>query len=196
MLVVGHISLGYLLGKVFSRVKDVPLNIPAIWAVSLLPDVDFYIPGLKHMGPTHSIAFALIIFAPLFLFRGWRMVPYFLGFLSHIVFGDLITNRGIMLFWPISSRLIFLKTPISYVRVYKTYYELIFFALFLIMFLVTRDYLRVRKVNNTKLLLIIPLIAVVLPLFFGLPIDISRSLVLPHIIYLGIIIYSIYPTRA
>jgi len=196
MLVVGHISLGYLLGKIIAKGKDIPLNIPAIWAVSLLPDVDFYIPGVRHMGPTHSIVFSLIVFTPIIMFKGWRILPYFLGYISHTIFGDLITNRGIMLFWPISSRLVYLKTPINYVLVYRIYYELFFFALFLIVFYISRDYFRVRHENSAKLLLVIPLTAVVLPLFFDNPIKIPRSLVLPHIIYLGIIIYSIFPTRS
>ena len=196
MFVVGHISLGYLLGKLFSKGKDVPLNIPAIWAVSLLPDVDFYIPGLRHMGPTHSVVFALIMFTPLFLFRGWRIVPYFLGFISHTVFGDLITNRGIMLFWPFSSRMVFLRSPISLLRMYRIYYELFFFALFLIVFLVTRDYTRVRNESNAKFLLVMPLTAVIQPLLFGYPVDIPGYLVLPHIVYLGIVMYSLLPTYA
>lgn len=56
MFAVGHVAFEYITG--ISSVK--PLkggNIPVIWTLSLLPDIDFLIPGLQHRGPTRSLIF-------------------------------------------------------------------------------------------------------------------------------------------
>ena len=51
------------------------MSIPLVWASSLLPDLDLLIPGNNHMGPTHSIIFAIAVFLPLFLYKGKEVTP-------------------------------------------------------------------------------------------------------------------------
>ena len=67
MYPVGHIALGYLAGILASRITREEFNTPLIWIVSLLPDLDLFIPFLEHRGPTHSIIIAVIAFTPIIL---------------------------------------------------------------------------------------------------------------------------------
>jgi membrane-bound metal-dependent hydrolase YbcI (DUF457 family) len=103
MFTVGHIALGYITGKILSKAMEQSQNIPAIWALSLLPDVDFLIPGLQHRGSTHSIIVALLIFTPLLIVRPRKTAPYFAALAAHSIIGDYITDGGVKLFWPVSS---------------------------------------------------------------------------------------------
>jgi membrane-bound metal-dependent hydrolase YbcI (DUF457 family) len=102
MLILGHIALGYITGKIISKATDQSINIPVIWILSLLPDIDLLIPGLRHRGPTHSIIVALIIFTPLFIIASWKAAPYFAALVSHSLIGDYFTG-GAQMFWPLSS---------------------------------------------------------------------------------------------
>ena len=54
MYLVGHVALGYLLGKAVSKLWKVDVNIPLLSIASVIVDVDILIPSLKHRGPTHS----------------------------------------------------------------------------------------------------------------------------------------------
>lgn len=189
MLTIGHISIGYLTAKLVSKKIDVSLNIPAIWGLSLLPDIDFLIPGLKHMGPSHSIILVLIIFIPLFLMRGKEVVPYFVGLASHTLLGDCITNRSLMLLWPISSRWVSFHLRL---RALKTLYEISLFVIFLIVFYLSRDHTRVHAYRFSNFLLMMPLTATVLPLIFHYPFKIPRNLTFPHMLMLIMIIHFLW----
>ena len=59
MFAVGHISVAYLLTRGLKRAGSPSMSIPLVMAFSLLPDLDLLIPGVGHMGPTHSLAFAI-----------------------------------------------------------------------------------------------------------------------------------------
>lgn len=101
MLLLGHIALGYITGKIVSKATDQSINIPVIWILSLLPDIDSLIPGLQHRGPTHSIIVALIIFTPIFIIASRKAAPYFAALASHSLIGDYLTGKT-QLFWPLS----------------------------------------------------------------------------------------------
>ncbi len=90
-------------------------------AFATLPDVDHRIPGIAHRGPTHTLAFALLVGA---CFAGGASVvaeglsglgpaPYslpayagFLGVLTVVAHlcADVLTPAGVRPFWPLSRR--------------------------------------------------------------------------------------------
>jgi hypothetical protein len=74
MLAVGHMSVAYLLTRGLKRGRWQSMSIPLVWASSLLPDLDLLIPGINHMGPTHSIIFAIAAFLPLSNYESRRPV--------------------------------------------------------------------------------------------------------------------------
>ena len=98
----GHLALGYFSGVLCKRVTGKDFNLVVIWVFSLLPDLDLFIPGLVHRGPTHSVVVALLFFAPvLFFYRG--SLSYLVSLLSHSLIGDYFTASGCQLFWPFAS---------------------------------------------------------------------------------------------
>jgi membrane-bound metal-dependent hydrolase YbcI (DUF457 family) len=76
------------------------INMPLVWALYVLPDVDLLIPGLNHMSPTHSIVVAIVVFLLLFIYKGKVIIPYFMEYASHTILGDFIANSGIWFLWP------------------------------------------------------------------------------------------------
>jgi membrane-bound metal-dependent hydrolase YbcI (DUF457 family) len=102
MFAMGHIALGYLLGRTTSKITGVNLRLPLIVFLSILPDLDLFIPFLVHRGPTHSIFFAITLFIPFFVIGMRKSLPYFSSLVSHSLVGDAVTRRGCQLFWPFS----------------------------------------------------------------------------------------------
>lgn len=90
----------------------------AMLVLAGLPDVDHRIPFVEHRGPTHTLAFALLVGAVLGAV-GFLMAPTLgldpriaglagavvgtYGIVAHLV-GDVLTPAGIAPFWPVSSR--------------------------------------------------------------------------------------------
>ena len=175
------------------------MSIPLVWVFSLLPDLDLLIPGVRHMGPTHSIMFAFAVFLPLFMYKGKEVVPYFLGFTSHTVLGDLITNGGIWFLWPLSRRRFEVLTLYTNRPNFNTNLELALFGLFVLVFIVTRDYKEGLYSSDTKLLFLIPFTALLVPVVFGFPISVPIRLIPPHLVLMVVILQPFYPaswTRA
>lgn len=129
MYLLGHIALGYFAAKAISKITNEDINIPIIWLVSLLPDIDFFIPGLEHRGPTHSIVIALLFFLPFFILLK-RGFAYFAALASHSVIGDYFTKYGCKLFWPINSTWVKAPHPLLLHGITDIYLE---FSLFLFM---------------------------------------------------------------
>ncbi len=98
----GHLALGYFSGFLYKKITGKDFNLIVIWVFSLMPDLDLFIPGVVHRGPTHSIVFALLFFAPvLYFYRdSW---PYLVSLLSHTLIGDYFTANGCQLIWPINA---------------------------------------------------------------------------------------------
>jgi len=88
-----------------------------LW-LSTLPDVDHRVPGISHRGPTHTLAFALLVGAvgagagvglatvldgsrPMLVAFGFGIGT--LGILAHLL-ADALTPAGIPFFWPLSGR--------------------------------------------------------------------------------------------
>ncbi|MBA7605819.1 hypothetical protein ES703_12954 [subsurface metagenome] len=142
MLVLGHIALGYITGKTVSKATDQNINIPVIWILSLLPDIDLLIPGLQHRGPTHSIIVAFIIFTPIFIITSWKAAPYFAALASHSLIGDYFTGKT-QLFWPLSLEWLEFERPIRMGSALESYIELALFAAMILILILSRD-LRVK----------------------------------------------------
>ena len=137
MYAIGHIALGYILARLVNRKK--PLNIPLVWILSLLPDIDIIIPQLKHRGQTHSLILPIIIFIPLFLMKGRRMVPYFLALTSHSIIGDFFTSYGVTLFWPIDRRYFNFISTINTGTTFESIIELILFSIMVTIIIIYKD---------------------------------------------------------
>ena len=195
MFAVGHISVAYLVTRGLNRGMGRNMSIPLVWAFSLLPDVDLLIPGLRHMGPTHSIFFALTLFLPLFLYFRVKAFPYFLGYASHTVLGDLITNRGVIFLWPMSQRRFHVPLPfnITLVNTFDANLELVLFGLFSLVFFLTKDYARDLYTESVKLVFLIPLIALLVPVVFGFPIPVPFHLVPSHLLFIVMVLQPLYP---
>jgi len=191
MFAVGHIALGYVTGKIISKATDQSLNIPAIWTLSLLPDIDFLIPGLQHRGPTHSIIVTILIFAPFLLIKPRRTAPYFAALATHSLIGDYITNGGTKLFWPVSSEWIKYEKTIMLGSAFETHIELALFAAFIVILILSKDLNRLFKSEMNNNLLFIPLCTVILPSIFKYPVNIPNMLIIPHLLLLSMIALSL-----
>lgn len=190
MFAVGHIALGYIIGRILNKFTEERQNIPALWTLSLLPDIDLLIPGLEHRGPTHSIIIALIIFIPLLLIRARKTAPWFAALATHSLIGDYITDKGIKLFWPISSEWVKYENTIMMGTEFETYVELALFFMIIITLIVLKDYNHLFDSDWRNIVLFIPLCTVFLPIMFKYPVDIPRVLIIPHLILLSIMALS------
>lgn len=137
MYAIGHLALGYMFARLVNKEKT--LNIPLVWFLSMLPDIDFLIPQLKHRGQTHSLILHIIIFIPLFLMKGRKMIPYFLALTSHSVIGDYFTSYGVALFWPIDRRYFSFISTINTGTILESIIELILFSIMVITIILYKD---------------------------------------------------------
>ncbi|WP_267639387.1 metal-dependent hydrolase [Haloarchaeobius amylolyticus] len=89
-----------------------------VLGLSRVPDLDHQAPFIQHRGPTHTLAFALLVGgaagvvgyygAPALgldaqLLAGFCLAMGAYGILAHLL-GDVLTPAGVPLFWPLSSR--------------------------------------------------------------------------------------------
>ena len=191
MFAVGHMSIAYLITRGLKRSRLQSMSIPLVWVSSLLPDIDLLIPGINHMGPTHSIIIA--IFIPLCLITGREATPYFLAYASHTVLGDLITNNGIWFLWPLTLRRFQVPLPVTCKTTFSANLELALFALFLLAYIITKDYASELHSNATRPLALIPIIALLVPLVFSFPIPVPLRLIPPHLAFTAIALQPYYP---
>ena len=195
MLAVGHISVSYLVTRGLKKGRWSTTSIPLVWIFSLLPDVDLLIPGLRHMGPTHSLFFAIMFFLPIFIYYRGKILPYFLAYLSHTVLGDLFTNRSVMFLWPFSSRFFRIPLPFNvwYKKTFNTNLELVMFGLFCMIFFLTKDYARELYSGSVKYLFFIPFIALLVPVVFSIPVSVPLRLIIPHLVFMVVCLHPFYP---
>ncbi|XHH09337.1 MAG: metal-dependent hydrolase [Candidatus Bathyarchaeia archaeon] len=187
MFAVGHMSIAYLLGKASSKLLKVTPNIPVLLVLSILPDIDIIVQTLTgitlHRGPTHSLVFSLLIFAPFFFFYGKRAVPYFLAYISHFLIGDFFIGGQLQLFWPLStSNFGFHEAGFLYIGIYSLVNiaaELTLFTAAVAVMAKTGDYRVFFKNDKTNLVLLIPVATVLLPAFVGYPFDAPLFLTVP-----------------
>jgi hypothetical protein len=195
---VGHIALGYLLGKSSGRLFKVSFNIPLVLVLSLIPDIDivfqFFLQSTIHRGPTHSVVMAIMVFAPFFFFYRQKAVPYFAALASHSLIGDFLIGGQTQLLWPISTNEFGInELGLPYINIYNPIniaLEFSLFALATIVMLKTHDISKFFRNSKLNLILTIPIFTVLLPTFASYPLDVPLLLVFPHLFYLVLFLIS------
>ena len=189
MYAIGHIALGYILGKITASLTKTRITLPLIFGLSILPDIDLIIPRISHRGPTHSIITILILFTPLFFYYGRKTLPYIIAYAQHSLIGDYITGNGVQLLWPINhiwyggENLLGNQTSILL--------ELTSFVASILILIANGDLWKLLKPHPTNLTLIIPLGAIVSPSLLAFPMEAPAELLIPHLIYMIILTTSI-----
>jgi len=191
---VGHMALGYLLGKASAKLLKVNFNIPLILVLSVIPDIDilfdFLLQSEIHRGPSHSIITAVLVFIPFFVLYRQKAAPYFAALLSHSLIGDFFIGGQLQLLWPFSTNE-FGFTAINIYHPITIVLEFILFAIALIIMLKTRDIFHFFRNNKLNLVLAIPIFTVLLPTFVGYPLSVPILLLLPHLFYLALFSISV-----
>jgi membrane-bound metal-dependent hydrolase YbcI (DUF457 family) len=193
MFAVGHLSLGYLLAKGSAKLLKQEINLPLIFLLSLIPDIDIIIPGVEHRTITHSIIVAIIAFLPFFTLYKTKSAPYFIALAQHSLIGDFITGgtyaQGTQILWPITSASYGL--PILVFSITNIILEWSSFLAAGAVMLKTKDMQKLLKGQLSHLSLSIPALTVLLPSFVHFPLAVPPELLIPHVIYLIIFALSI-----
>jgi membrane-bound metal-dependent hydrolase YbcI (DUF457 family) len=188
LFAVGHLALGYLLGKGSSRLLKTGLNLPIVFVLSVIPDVDLIIPGLMHRGPTHSLILALAVFIPFLVIYRRKAVPYMLALVSHPLIGDYVAGGRVQLLWPLATQYglgIDIKSQTNMALEWA-----IFLASMIIM-LRTRDIAKLFQPHDSNLILTIPMFTALLPTLLSFPLGVPPWLIPPHVAYVLICAASI-----
>ena len=200
-------SIAYLLGKGSGKALQANPNVPLLMVLSILPDIDIIYDLLfnteVHRGPTHSILFAVLLFAPIFLRYRKRAVPYFLALISHSLLGDFFIGGQLQLFWPFSDNSYGVTQIGSYdLSIDSTaniVLEVTLFVAAMVTLYKTMDWKIFIGSDKTNLVLVIPIITVLLPSTIGYPfttplIFSQPTLAVAHIIYLILFIIAVWKT--
>jgi membrane-bound metal-dependent hydrolase YbcI (DUF457 family) len=134
---LGHFALAFFMAEIVKSFFKTEYNLLWVWIVSLLPDIDFYIPFIRHRGPTHSvIVYLIIVFMILIVFKKGFI---YLGALGSHLIGDYFTDYGCQLFWPVLPYLF--KPDLSVMLTGREKYLvefLLFFSMIFIIFVKKR----------------------------------------------------------
>jgi len=189
MYAVGHLALGYLSGKVTSKILNVNINIPLLFLVSVLPDIDLLIPGIEHRGPIHSVIVFSLLFLPAFILFRKRAIPYFVALIQHILIGDYLTGNT-QLLWPITTSWYGLGIGITSLT--NIFVEWVFFLTSIAIMFKTKDAWLLFQPHPSNMILSIPVLTVLLPTFLSFPLHVPLELVIPHFIYLVFFTFSVF----
>jgi membrane-bound metal-dependent hydrolase YbcI (DUF457 family) len=160
---------------------------------SVLPDMDLLFRFIMHRGPTHSLISITILLIPFFVVYRKQAIPYYAAVLSHVFIGDFFTG-GVELFWPLSDNL-FGALNIATTGLTNVGLEITLFLLTLPIMYKLGDLKTLFKPHNKNLALIIPLGAVIGPLFSvgrGQEDSLPAFLVVPSLFYFGLFAYSMF----
>jgi len=185
---VGHLAVGYLCGKVTTKVLNAKLNLPLIFLVSIISDIDLLIPSLIHRGPTHSITLSLLIFLPVFVIHGKEALQYFVGLIQHPLIGDYLTGDT-QLLWPLTTK--WYGAGVGMTSQTNILLEWGLFLTFLTLMIKTKDAHTLLQPHPTNLILAIPVFTVLLPTLFSFPLHVPSELIIPHLTCLTLFILSI-----
>jgi len=191
MWAVGHLALGYLTGKGASEVLKEKFNIPLLFLMAIVPDIDILIPTLPHRGPTHSLVIYSIALVPFYLIFGKKALIYYTSICSHTLLGDLVFTGGalgVQIFWPLTSTE---YSGLSMSLVYDVPVEWLCFSASMGLMVYVRDLPKMFEPHPLNLLLTIPVLTIILPVFIGFPPGVPSGLFIPHLVYLAIISFSI-----
>lgn len=193
MFAVGHLALGYFSGRATGNLLDVNVSVPLMFLMSLLPDVDELIPGLEHRGPTHSLVVYVLAMLPFLALYGKPAIVYLASVCSHPLLGDLLVDMpiygGVKLLWPLTSRWYAIGIPME--SLIDVYLEWILFLVSLALLLRVKDLQKLLHPHPTNLLLTIPVLAIVLSIFLGIPLRVPLELFVPHAVLLILFCVSI-----
>lgn len=185
---IGHIALGYLLGEATARITKTNHNICGLLTLAILPDIDLFIPWIKHRGPFHSIFVITIFFLPFIIAYKKTVIPYIIAIEQHIL-GDYIAGGGVQLFWPFNQNWYGLRIPPSNSICITA--EWILFLGCLALMIKTRDLLTLLKPHLPNLILLIPIGSIFSPMFLHYPINVPNDLIIPHLFFLALFTLSI-----
>jgi len=193
MFAVGHLSLGYLFAKGSAKLLKQEVNLPLIFLLSMIPDIDLLIPGVEHRTMTHSIITATVIFTPLFIRYRSKAIPYFAALVQHSLIGDFITGgvhvQGAQLLWPITST--WYGLPICTFSQTNIILEWSSFLIAGAVMLKTKDIQKLLKGRLSHVSLSVPTLTVLLPSFLHFPLKVPLELLIPHLAYLILFALSI-----
>ena len=177
-----------MIGKLLSNVLETDLDLPLIFTLSVISDVDLLIPFIEHRGPTHSVLAIILIFLPLLTLYRKRAIPYLLATIQHPILGDFFSGGKIQLFWPLTTDYygieVGIKNPINIIV------ELISFTIAILVMFRFRDYTKLLSSKNS-LMLAIPLFTLISPTFLKFPIEVPILLILPHLILIILLAASV-----
>jgi membrane-bound metal-dependent hydrolase YbcI (DUF457 family) len=183
MFPVGHLSWGYISGRIVSNLMKVECNLPLLFLVSILPDVDFLIPGVIHRTITHSVIVYFLFSLPFFVKYRKKTFPYLAAVCSHS-FVDYL-GAPTESFWPFYTPAFYPIIKVA-LAITITNLELIGFFISLVYMYKTRDLTqRLLKPHPFNLLLGIPAVEILGALFFGFefPYPLPVVLWVPHLVY-------------
>ena len=187
MFAVGHLAMGYLSAKVFQKFLRIDINLPLIFFLSLIPDVDLLIPGLVHRGITHSIIVLTLMFIPIFLLYRKTSIPYFVAIGQHSLIGDFFTG-GIQMLWPVTSN--WYGYRIGVLSIANISIEWASFLLAMIILVNTNDLRLLFRSQRSNLLLVVPSGAIFISSFTGMSIRAPTVLLIPHLVFLAVFMLS------
>jgi membrane-bound metal-dependent hydrolase YbcI (DUF457 family) len=183
--------LGYIFGKSTSKLANVKVNMPLLLLASVLPDIDLILRFMMHRGPTHSLIAITVLMIPFFVVYRKQAIPYYAALLSHIFIGDFI--GGVEMFWPISHSW-FGALNLESVSQPNAIAEFALFCLTLPIMYKLGDLKTLVKSSSKKWALIVPLVAVLVPLLAvgrGYESALPALLVVPSLFYLGLFAYAL-----
>jgi len=194
MFAVGHLSLGYLIAKASAKPLKQEVNLPLVFLLSLIPDIDILTFGIiEHRTITHSIITATVIFTPLFIRYRSKAIPYFAALAQHSLIGDFITGgaqaQGAQLLWPITPA--WYGLPICILSQTNIILEWSSFLAAVAIMLKTKDIQKLLKGTLSHLSLSVPTLTVLLPSFLHFPLSVPLELLIPHLAYLILFALSI-----
>lgn len=184
MLAVGHISIGYLFGKLTAKAVHQRLNIPLLMMLAVLPDIDFLIPFLPHRGPLHSLLLHGIIFIPLLVVFRLQSVPYLTALITHSMV-DVLGWEPAQLIWPLNATSMHLNLL---TQSQLAIIELDLFLLAASLMILDRD--TTRDPSLLTGVLIIPLTALAVPVIYGHP-QPPAILVFPHVAMILLLVFAL-----
>ncbi len=184
MFAVGHLALGYIIGKLSSRILKVKVNIPLLFVASIAPDIDLLIPGVEHRGPTHSLILLLLFSIPLMLIWRKQAIPFAASLMSHPLLGDYLTSinrsQGVQLLFPLSGSWFY--GNVGMVGSMLPILEIVLLGVMMILLFISKDIKQLVQPHSSNILLSIPIITALLPVFTRFPIPVPKSLIIPHVI--------------
>lgn len=189
MFAVGHLAVGYMTSKAASRALKTKINLPLVFLLSLIPDVDLLWPAHVHRGPTHSIVIATLIFLPAFVKYRKVSIPYFVALVQHSLIGDMLTGDGAKLLWPITNS--WYGQGLSMTSPEVILLEWLCFGSALVILTLSHDIKVLLKPDKTNLLLTIPAGAIFLSAVLGIGYRTQMALLIPHLIFLTLFALSI-----